>query len=168
MILFLVALSAEWWHPGDLVSWVSIGAVMVVIFTLSGWCIWTVRERSLHWWFQADPVQPLLSIITKERSTWRIPSRSSSAAARHYYQGEGDAEVSDRSWLTKRIHRFVGTWFKIPKEGERSVQGSDRRHISVSLPDCDSPPNEPGESVQIHVPDRDAGVHRDTEHFEAQ
>ena len=60
MILFFVALSAEWWHPGNLVSWVVIGTATVTVSILIGWCIWTARDRSDYWWFQADPGQASL------------------------------------------------------------------------------------------------------------
>ncbi|KAI6043910.1 hypothetical protein EDC04DRAFT_3106740 [Pisolithus marmoratus] len=58
MILFFVALSAEWWNPGNLTSWVTIGTAMFVTLCLVGWCMWTARNRMGYWWFQADPTQP--------------------------------------------------------------------------------------------------------------
>ena len=149
MVLFFVALTAEWWHPGDLVSWVSIGMAMVVIFTLTGWCIWTARDRSPHWWFQADPSQPSPTVIQDQD------------------QGESEMDVSYRSWLMKRIHRLVSTWFK-PLEEDRSaksekgsMQELDTRHISVSLPNGNLPDGH-AEGLQLHVPDGDTRVHRDT------
>ncbi|KAL4071433.1 hypothetical protein V8B97DRAFT_469435 [Scleroderma yunnanense] len=57
MILFFIALSAEWWHPGNLVSWISIGMAMVIVFLVIGWCIWTARDRSQKLWFETDPDQ---------------------------------------------------------------------------------------------------------------
>lgn len=148
MILFFVALSAEWWHPGDLVSWVSVGMATVVIFTLAGWCIWTARDRSSHWWFQEDPLQPSLTVVQDQDQT--------------------KSEVSYRSWLTKRTYRFVSTWFKTLEEdrsakSERgSMQELDMRHISVSLPNGNLP-NGHSQGLQVHVPGGDARVHRDTD-----
>ncbi|KAI6116134.1 hypothetical protein F5141DRAFT_648567 [Pisolithus sp. B1] len=58
MLLFFIALSAEWWNPGDLLSWVIIGMAMCFTSLLVGWCMWTARNRVEYWWFQADPNQP--------------------------------------------------------------------------------------------------------------
>lgn len=58
MILFFIALSAEWWNPGNLTSWVIVGIAMLVTLLLVGWCTWTSRDRVGYWWFQADPAQP--------------------------------------------------------------------------------------------------------------
>lgn len=76
-------------------------------------------------------------------------------------------DVSYRSWLMKRIHRLVSTWFK-PLEEDRSaksekgsMQELDTRHISVSLPNGNLPDGH-AEGLQLHVPDGDTRVHRDT------
>ncbi|KAG6333219.1 hypothetical protein ID866_5874 [Astraeus odoratus] len=61
MVLFFTALSAEWWNPGDLVSWVTIGTASSAVFILVGWCIWTARDKTHHWWFQPDAEPPSVS-----------------------------------------------------------------------------------------------------------
>jgi len=60
MIFFFISLSAEWWHKGNLLSWISIGTAMFAVIVLVGWCIWTARDRREYWWFQADPGPALL------------------------------------------------------------------------------------------------------------
>jgi len=57
MILFSIALSAEWWHPDDPISWITIGIAVLTVSVLVGWCVWTTRDRTKYWWFQADPNQ---------------------------------------------------------------------------------------------------------------
>ena len=53
MILFFISLSAEWWHKGDLISWVSTATATSAVFVLVG-CLWTALDRKENWWFQAS------------------------------------------------------------------------------------------------------------------
>ncbi|KAG6329920.1 hypothetical protein ID866_9169 [Astraeus odoratus] len=46
MILFFIALSAEWWDPGDIVSWVIVGTAMAAVFIVVVRCLWAERDRT--------------------------------------------------------------------------------------------------------------------------
>ena len=93
MVLFFVALSAEWCNR-HVASWVAIGTSIVVVFSLVGWCIWTARDRTRHWWFQAEPDQSPRNVIQDQ------------------HQGEGDVKESLHSLLMKRIPVFFSAYLK--------------------------------------------------------
>ncbi|KAL4079412.1 hypothetical protein J3A83DRAFT_4209451 [Scleroderma citrinum] len=121
MILFFVALSAEWWHPGDLVSWITIGIATFFVFILVAWCIWTARDRSQHWWFEADPSRVALVDDQPE-------------------DRDGcDGEVAPHALLTKRIARFISSFFNT-RNRCRSVESNNEpvqevgMHLSVMAP----------------------------------
>ena len=55
MLLFLLAFSVEWCKPGDLVSRVIVGIVLVVVGGVIFWCIHVAQDRKARWWWEPDP-----------------------------------------------------------------------------------------------------------------
>lgn len=124
MILFFVAISAGWWHSGDLMSWITTGIATFAVSGLVGWCIWTTRDRTKYWWFQADPDQ--VSFVNNGP------------------EGEArDGRVSRYLLLTKGITHVVHALFHKPN-GSRSVGGSN-----LSVQDFEMSPWPTGESSDV-------------------
>ncbi|KAF9234256.1 hypothetical protein BU15DRAFT_65865 [Melanogaster broomeanus] len=58
MVLFFAAFVSEWCGGSrDTKSLTSVGAFMFLVASLVAWCIWTSREQTEYWWFEADPEQ---------------------------------------------------------------------------------------------------------------
>ncbi|KIM70630.1 hypothetical protein SCLCIDRAFT_101274 [Scleroderma citrinum Foug A] len=55
MFLFLLAFSVEWCKPGDFVSRVIVGSVLVVVGGVIFWCIHVAQDRKARWWWEPDP-----------------------------------------------------------------------------------------------------------------
>lgn len=124
MILFFVAISAGWWHSGDLMSWITTGIATFAVSGLVGWCIWTTRDRTKYWWFQADPDQ--VSFVNNGP------------------EGEArDGRVSRYLLLTKGITHVVHALFHKPN-GSCSVGGSN-----LSVQDFEMSPWPTGESSDV-------------------
>ena len=138
MVLFFVALSAEWWNP-HVASLVPISTSTIVVFSLVGWCIWTARDRTRHRWFQVDPDQSPHNIVQDDQ------------------QGEGGVKASFHSLLMKRIHYFASTYLKTKEHHSTTNDNGpalelDTHHGSHLGPNGGSP-NGDAESLHIRVVD---------------
>ena len=131
MVLFFVALSAEWCNR-HVASWVAIGTSIVVVFSLVGWCIWTARDRRRHWWFQVDPDQ-----------------QSPCNDIQDQHQGEGDAKASLHSLLMKPIRCFFPAYLKTKEcdfttDEKEPAEELHTRHSHLGL-------NPNGDAEELHV-----------------
>ncbi|KIJ61555.1 hypothetical protein HYDPIDRAFT_96423, partial [Hydnomerulius pinastri MD-312] len=131
MVLFFAAFSAEWCGPGDVASWVSVGAFMFGICILVAWCIWTSRERTPFWWFEPDPAQVSLEDFPEEGD-------------------DGASFLSKKGFLS----RFIG----FPSLQKSRGSGFDLESHSMEQiqPEPTSPHVEPPDSTQDEDADSEA------------
>ncbi|KAL4071432.1 hypothetical protein V8B97DRAFT_1917629 [Scleroderma yunnanense] len=109
MILFFVALSAEWWNLGGLVSWIAIGIATLAICVLVGWCIWMARDRTQHWFFTVDLYQA--SLVNDQPED----------------QGEYIGRRPSHPWLIMRIPHYVSSIFG--SQNGRHSEGNNNEYV---------------------------------------